>query len=282
MKRDFFFAMPLAVAVLVLSGCVTPVEEEDSPTGEARSAIVNQNALNPLGLAPTGTFPSALTPAMLAPAALAFASLSSSAAAAIQDPTASGDLSRQLLSYTVGCALDSTQSFSFSWVDSASVTHNESYQGLIGLATGWATGPLDTSGQQWVSACLISRVNYLGASVSISSRGQNGELLNVTSGERNNWAYEEGAFWGNVFSSTPTAYACANATNDVRSRIDQRYCAAGYPDPSTGNLLSCGIVQRLGSCDTYCDPLTKKGGYHPTCTATPGNAVWQVVTIFLQ
>ena len=53
-------------------------------------------------------------------------------------------------------------------VDSTGVVHNESLPGLVGLAPGWATGPLDTAGQEWVTSCMAARLNAYGVSVMLS------------------------------------------------------------------------------------------------------------------
>ena len=101
----------------------------------------------------------------------------------------------------MSCALTPSQSFAFSWTDSSSVIHSESYPGLLGLASSWASSALSTTGQQWVSACLASRVNWYGVHVDISSRG-NHTSLGTTHAERTtDYPVIEGAFFGNLFTS---------------------------------------------------------------------------------
>ncbi|MFT3766928.1 MAG: hypothetical protein QM820_15630 [Minicystis sp.] len=212
--------------------------------------------------------------------ALRPSALSSDALAAIQDPGSNGDLSRELLKYAVSCALGSSQAFEFSWVDVNNNTHNESYAGLLGLAPDWASGALDSDGQRWISACLISRVNYFGISVMLSSRGAL-SALGTSADERNAFTMLEGAFWGNVFTSTPTAYACHYTTNEAHSRAADRVCAAGYIDGS-GTVQSCSIIQRLGSCATACGSLTN-GQYYSSCSSDAGQSFsTAVITVFLQ
>jgi hypothetical protein len=238
------------------------------------------NSLAPAALAATSTYPAALTPAMLAGAALDPSALGAPALLAIEDPGASGALSRSLLSYTVGCALDGTEAFAFSWVDAGGVTHDESYQGALGLAPGWAAGPLDPTGQTWVSACLIARVNYFGVAVHLSARGQNAALA-ASPEEIAAYPHEEGAFWGDVFGATPVAYACDDVANDDNSRAHDRVCAAGHVD-SQGNVEGCGIIERVGSCDDVCAGLTgSNGAYHPSCSS-PSGLTTEVVTVFLE
>jgi hypothetical protein len=285
MKQCDVLASGLVVALSAVAtgGCARAGRGED--LGSASSAFLNLNSLDPSALDATAQYPDALTPAMLSGAALDPGALSAPALAAIQGLGTSGWLSRQLLQYTVGCALDVTQSFSFTWVDEANEPHDVTDTGLLGLATGWAGAAVDTDGQQWVSACLASRVNEFGVAVPLSSRGGSAALT-TTPEEVSAYPDEEGAFWGNLFAASPAVYACDDVADDDTSRSQDRVCAAGYVDGS-GDLQSCGILQHLGSCDTYCEPLTGDAGqYHPGCAATPidlaPSLTSQVITVFLQ
>ena len=284
MKRYDFAVVVCLAAPFCNAGCVASPEDVDDDIGVARSAALGPNALGPNALGPNALGPNALGPNALAPtmlngSALAMGSLSADALAAIHDSGANGDLSRQLLKYTVGCALDSTQSLSFTWVDSNDVSHDETYSGLFGLAPDWASGALSSDAQLWVSACLIARVNYFGVTVMLSIRG-GVDTLDTTQSERDEYTYLEGAFWGNVFTSTPTAYACDYGPDDAHSRAGNRVCAAGYDDGS-GTLQSCGIIQRLGSCTDACGSLTG-GTHYASCSAGAGQSSSSVVTVFLE
>jgi hypothetical protein len=198
---------------------------------------------------------------------------------AIQDPSSTGDQSRLLLKYAVGCALEPSQSVSFTWVDDSGVSHEETYVGVMGLAPTWAGGALSEDGRRWVSACLIARVNYFGVVVNVSLRGPMSGL-GVSESEAAAYTNQEGAFWGNIFSSTPTAYACDDVPNDAHSRERQRVCAAGYDDGS-GTLQGCGIIQRVGSCADACGTLTS-GLYYDSCSSGDGQSSSSVVTVFLE
>jgi hypothetical protein len=273
MKRFGLATIPWFVAAMFLSGCVASPEETESPVGTARSALINMNSLDPRALSADPAYPGGLTPGMLAQGALDVSAFSAAELSAIHDSGDAGKVSRQLLAYTVGCALDGTQSLSITWTDSQG-DHPETYSGLFGLATGWSAGVPDEEHQRWVSACLASRVNYLGVAVPLSARATG---ISTSDGERAAYAYREGAFWGNVFSSSPAAYACDYVGDDAHSRSVNRYCAAGYPDGS-GGLLSCGIITRVGSCDDHCQ-ATGSGDFYPACG---GDLTSQVITIYLQ
>jgi hypothetical protein len=252
-----------SLAATFMTGCAfdATLPQEAEALEEAESQLVVSNALNPNALNPNALNPNALNPYALNPNALSLSALQ-----LIQDPGSSGDLSRQLLKYTVSCALNSTQSFSFSWTDTFGVVHPETYSGLLGLAADWATTRLSPSGAEWVSACLASRVNWYGATVTISSRGPV-EQLSITAEERADYPHIEGAFFGNLFTSTPALYSCYNLTNVDNSRSQQRDCAAGHVNPD-GSVSSCGILQILGSCSDYCSSANPSRRYYSSCFRT--------------
>jgi hypothetical protein len=272
---------------LLLSGCIGSPGSQEIPGGEvgvARSELLTMNALTMNALTMNALTMNALTMNALTMNALTMNALSPSNLGAIQAPSTAGDLSRLLLKYTVSCAFDATQSFDFTWTDGSNVVHHDTYWGSLGLATSWSTSPLTTSSQEWVSACLISRVNWYGVSVPLSARGGANGLSVTDPAELSTYSMEEGAFWGNLFVVSPYAYSCDNSYNDSYSRSSLRECAAGHVD-SGGNLVDCGMIHRLGSCDAYCKSLTNKGVYHKWCQESTDGAAVQtdaVVTVFLQ
>lgn len=280
MNRRAFSVAPLLVAIALLPACADSQEVEEERVGDAPSAALNANALNANALDANALYADALTPSMLSPTPLSPSSLSSTAWGSLTDPGERGDLARALVKYAVGCAFNGSQSFRFSWTDSGNTTHDETYVGELGLATGWETSTLSTTGQRWVSACLASRVNYLGVSVMLSSRGANDGLA-TSSSELSSYTAQEGAFWGNLFDSPQTAFACDDVADDAHSRAADRFCAAGYDDGS-GSLQSCGIIKRVGSCATACGSLGSSG-YYSSCSPDGGQSFSsEVITVFLQ
>jgi hypothetical protein len=192
--------------------------------------------------------------------------------AAIQDPSPTGDLARQLVRYAVSCALQGDQSFDFSWTDEDDVVHHESYPGLLGVAPSWATGPLNDAGQRMVSGCLAARVNYYGVSVMISSRSLQDPLKTLTgSQELSDFPAVEGAFWGNLFGAQPYMNACYNAATVDNSRAWQRDCAVGHLI-SGGQTVECGIIHIVGPCADVCQKLNGAGQYYPSCVQHPGQS----------
>ncbi|XXX77713.1 hypothetical protein WMF30_02910 [Sorangium sp. So ce134] len=261
--------------VAALAACATePLDggAEAMLTSDARP-LVTENALVPNALVPNALVPNALVPNALVPNALVPNALSPASLAAIQDAGERGALSRMFLRYVVGCALDSSQSFSFSWVDSAGVTHNETYAGILGIASTWATQPLaDNVKQRLVSGCVAGRVNYSGTNVVISMRSLESPLKTlVGSSELAAYPHAEGAFWGNLFISSPYMNACYDAGNEAIARAASRYCATGYIDGS-GRVLPCGPIVLQGSCSAWCKELNGAGQFHSDCVDRPGQS----------
>ena len=243
---NVFRATLIAFTILVpLSGCAWE-HPEDEAVGSEESAVAADNAL--------------------AINALAINALSPTALATVQDPGPNGALARQLLSYTVGCALPATQSFSFSWTDVQGAVHAETYPGLLGLAPQWAYGALGRrTSQELVSACLAARVNYFGVPVHLSVRGATSLLsANTTSAELAAYPYVEGAFWGNLFTATPSVSACYDTADVSHSRADQRECATGFL-AADGSTQPCGIINLAGPCETQCQGFDACGGYYLGC-----------------
>jgi hypothetical protein len=257
-----------ASAIVIASlpaGCAgDPLEAlDEDDVAEARSAVIVDNAL--VGNALVGN---ALVGNALVGNALVGNALSADALAAIQDPTANGDNARALLKYVVSCALDSPDSFDFSWTDSKGQPHAESYPGLLGIAPDWALGPLtDDTDKRMVSGCVAARANYYGVNVIISARSVREPLKGMCGkAEVASYAHVEGAFWGNLFTATPYLNACYNAATVAISRQAQRECAVGHLED--GQTLPCGPIVLQGSCTTWCSNLS--GGIYPSCVDKPG------------
>ena len=249
--------------------------------GTSADPMQISNALNPNALNPNALNPNALNPNALNPNALNPNALNPNALAAIQDPGAHGAASRELLKYTVGCALDTTQSFAFSWTDSLQVKHDEVYHGLLGLAPEWRDGSLSVVKGRWISACLASRTNWYGVAVVISSRGLHERLKHVDIEERTAFPEFEGAFFGDAFASTPVLYACHNLANVAHSRSMLRECASGHPNGS-GGIIDCGPIHVVGPCEDHCTSWNSAEGFYEQCRATPVSPWYgQVVSAFL-
>jgi hypothetical protein len=271
MKRCLLAAVLGLCVTTALAGCGGSRGDAESAVGEATSALEDDNALDVNALDVN-----ALDVNALDVNALDVNALDVNALAALQDPSPNGDLMRAFVAYAASCALDAGQSFDFSWTDALGLTHDESYPGLLGLAPTWATGPLSTSGAGWVSACVISRVNWYGVHVTLSSRGQISVLRQPSRDEMAAFPYQEGAFWGNLFQPIPTAYACHDPADDDHSRAAMRVCATGWIDDA-GDVEPCGIIQLVGPCSAVCNGWSDEGQFWEHC-----GGVRQAITTYLQ
>ena len=208
--------------------------------------------------------PDALTSNALTSNALTSNALTSNA---LTDPNA-----RELLTYIVSCALPAGQQVSY-------VSEGTSYtlSGSLGLAPQWgeADGSCDESCQQWVSACVLSRVDYLGAPLSISVRGQNPGLVTGPA-EQAQYTHREAAYYGNVFSQPQQFFGCISPGLVT----DPRVCGPGP-------LYQC-FIHFAGTCKQVCDPALSDGSF-PNCRApVPGEGqgftgpiYHESVTVFL-
>jgi hypothetical protein len=272
----YFFPM----FVLAVSGCGADGMNDDEIDGDSEDVAETQGALaagNTLAantLAANTLAANTLAANTLAANTLAANTLAANALAVIQSDTTDGASGRQLVKYTVSCALEASQSFSFSWTDSANVVHNEVYPGLLGLAPSWASGPLtDETQQRLVSACLAARVNYYGVAVTLSLRSRLDPLrTSVQSDELDAYTKVEGAFWGNLFGSSPHINACYFAGNESVARAAQRDCAVGHLE-SGGGTSECGIIDILGPCSNWCTNFDTHERWYHDCTdpGSPGS-----------
>ncbi|MGK4007461.1 hypothetical protein WMF31_32870 [Sorangium sp. So ce1036] len=250
-----------------LSGCIAGMEDTealDELTGEAQGALIMENALSANALNLNALNLNALNLNALHPDALSAKSL-----AALAAPDLGGDMARELVRYAVSCALDSHQSFKFSWRDQNGKLRKERYVGQLGVAPNWATGPLDEYGQRLVSACLAARVNYYQVPVVISVRSHENPLKKLcTSQELIDYPDVEGTFWGNVFAEEPYINACYNSATIDNSRAHKRDCAVGHLGDD-GQIVECGMIRIVGPCSDVCEPLDASKQYYQSCIERP-------------
>ncbi|WP_437332295.1 hypothetical protein [Sorangium sp. So ce394] len=267
-------AIPLVTTACIGAEIDDEADEElEEPIGEAEGAVVAGNGALSNIINRNALLSGALTPSLLGANALKPSALSAAALAAIQDPGPQGTLSRQLLQYVVSCALRPDQSFSFTWTDSGGTSRQETYSGYLGIVDWWVYGPLtDPFYQRYISACLAARTNYYGVPVMISLRASQ-VSMGSSWNERSTYSVREGAFWGNLFTSTPYLRACHSPAGVARARALKRDCAAGHikPDPGTGAPITepCGPIALAGSCDTVCEAVVADGGFYSQCLDNP-------------
>lgn len=271
-------AMVLALVVFtanVISGCSPMQNTEERLSLEAESALVGANSLTSNALEFNGLFANAIDLNGIDPSLLA-----SEARQSIESSGDVGTNSRLVYKYLISCALDSTQSVSFSWTDSGNVVHNEVYWGSIGLAPSWEQSSISTQMRRILSACLGARTNFYGTPVLISIRGPQSAINQPSTGEQTAYPLEEGVFWGDLFTGTPQIYACHNGSNITNSRSKLRDCAAGHVNQDE-TISECAHIAILGDCDTLCTPPDTNTPYRSECDDGIAPATTDVITIYL-
>lgn len=225
--------LTLLAASFVLAACAT--EPDDACLAE-RKLATNRISLNRISLnriALNGVLGEALPRVALTSASLA---------EALEPEALTDELAASVLEYTVSCALAPGQS-----VDVTIGGELVTFEGSLGLASGWGAegGECDGECERWVSACLIARSNFLGESREISLVGDH-PGLEPTADESLVFDDEEATYFGDLFTTPMTMYAClpAGASTAVRT------CGE--------DTASCPITV-LGACDDVCDAAGCRG-----------------------
>jgi len=135
---------------------------------------------------------------------------------------------RSVLGYAMRCALD----------DGSSVSGDGyTFDGLIGLAPAWASRGLTTPEQRWMTACLLQHLNGLGVHVPIMLEGSHPALDPVAGEDTSDFTVPDATAYGNLFTSSPSAYVCANVGLDLG-------CGLGWSTDLLTRL--CGLSPTCG------------------------------------
>jgi hypothetical protein len=244
------YAKPLFIAValasLTLTACSSATGEVEEQIGTVQQAALTQNALTQNALTQNALTQNALTQNALTQNALT------------QNALLSADLTeainRTVLKYIVGCALPAG-----AHIDVTNAAGHFRFDGGLGLAPEWGEPDGDCDGlcKEWVSACVISRLDFRGVPMEISLRGDNPGLA-TSAFERSTYTSNEATYYGNIFTSPLQVFACLAPGQTG----DPRVCG-----PSVSN---CGVVDVVGRCQDVCGPVEPDGGF-PNCRAPDGD-----------
>ena len=134
----------------------------------------------------------------------------------------------------------------------------------MGLAPHWLDRGLNLSEQHWVSACIYARTNYFGQPIKISMRADNSNFPSLASDEEEQKEFSifEGGFFGNLFTPTPTAYACTGSRTQAQNQdpiFKWRICA----NPANKNSPKISQCQFIitGKCQDKKSFLIDKNNY---------------------
>ena len=249
--------LTVSLAALLLAGCVVG-DGDDLELSEDESAVLGANKLSANKLSANKLSANKLSANKLSANSLETQNLVS---------TEDG---RELMSYVVSCAIPSGQSVTVQ--DSAGVSYT--FLGGHGLASAWATRAPTVAERRWVTACVLARTNVFGISVNISMRHDTNVALTSSSAERTTYDKPEGAFYGDMFGTTPQFYACGNRAWLSYEPSTFRACALS----STGIETDCSFTY-TGSC-TSSATCTDRTAPFGTCKGG-GVSYGEVITINL-
>jgi hypothetical protein len=243
MRRTSLVLLSCALA----TGALACADSSDPGIVNDEDPLTSENGLSSNGLSSNGLSSNALSSNALSSNALSSNALSSNALVikALQDPSATGDLTRMFFRYLISCALPTNHSVTYTWKDSTGQLHTEIDPGGLGLAPSWETGAPSQDQKEVISACLMARTNSKGIPVPLSLRGKGITALTVSASERSTYTYGEGAFWGNLFNGmdAPYAYSCSRVAFDAGISTSQ-YLSQGR----TCTTTACGIITPVGHC----------------------------------
>ncbi len=162
---------------------------------------------------------------------------------------------RQVLRSAIQCALTPEQSVT-------DPVTGEHYTGWWGLAPGWLGNGLETQGRRYVTACMVQRLNYYGASVPILLEGRHSALAQSASYSQE-YPLAESTVFGDLFSSTTPLLGVLPAFKVYvcwESLLPQSCGPLGLPlleKRICDDAPLCGLMT-LGPCGASC---TEEGGY---------------------
>jgi hypothetical protein len=257
----------LASSIIVSSTGLTACAGAAAPEEDVGSAV--QDGLSMNGLTMSALTMSSLSmngPAMHGLTANSLTTKDLAATGSIAATLDADPLSQLFMAYVVSCALTSGETVE---IPGPLVTYT--YPGGLGLAPQWGVegGSCNTECQQWVSACVISRVDALGLHIPLSERGENPGLA-LTPGEAVDYPDREATYFGNVLVGPQKRYAC-RAVEDNQTLIG-RVCGDG------ADVSGCAI-EVLGNCHAVCATNNADGSFAGCATPTSGIFL-QAVTVY--
>jgi len=141
---------------------------------------------------------------------------------------------RTTVGYVVRCALPAGRAIAIP--APGGVVHT--FQGQVGLAPEWEAGACGPTCQRWVSACLLSMINTAGQHHPLWMAAPHAA---IGWGQDARFPLQEGAFFGNLFASPPTADHCGGrdfGTRPIPGRIGSAQ-AAGARAGDDGSRSAC-------------------------------------------
>jgi hypothetical protein len=238
-RKSCFRVLGLGLLGVWAAACGGPAPGADVEVQTAN--LVTSNALSMNALSMNALSMNALSMNALSMNALSMNALSMNAlvSSKLGDP-----LAREFLKYVVSCALPADASFDLS-IDGATTT----FAGGLGLAPQWGEkgGSCDEECQRWVSACVLSRVDFLGVARPISVRGPS-PALKTTFMELRDFPAREATYFGNLWADGAPKFACLSPGQKEIERV-------------CGDSLDNCPMAVVGSCARACAYEGLTGGF---------------------
>jgi hypothetical protein len=259
-----FQALALSMVLATMAGCGAP--EDATDTIEQPGLSLNGLSLNGLslnGLSLNGLSLNGLSLNGLSLNGLSLNGLSLNGFSDWFNGADGGDtgLHDMTMKYVIRCALSANRTASFT--DSNGVVHT--WAGALGLADSWDQNPLTDAQKQWVSGCIMAHANSAlpaPKQIQVSVRGSAPSLA-TTPLEKSVVTSFDGAYFGDLFSSTNKRYLCK--TNWTPP--------AGYYATLLGDWgrqcffsnTGCGGIFTMVDCETACTKNANTDYLFATC-----------------
>jgi len=145
----------------------------------------------------------------------------------------------KFVQFLVECALEEGDTITFD---------GHTFTGYLGLAPQWSTHPLDDNAEQeWLTACMIARVNTGGSSVPLAFIADHPNIgTDLVAG----YQLPEAAFYGNFFSDPPELYHCMMPGGlESATFANHRTCGSAESDCGFTWTGNCADVCTMGGVD---------------------------------
>ena len=156
-------------------------------------------------------------------------------------------LRNEVMKYVVACAVPAGESRTYT---NSGITYT--WQGVLGLAPGWASGNAATLvEEQVVSACMAAHANKFNIHVNISLLGLDGagNAIPTTSQELTDYGVREACFFGNLFDGSTGVFGANDGLSLASNESTPRVCGLAGTGASASQ---CSPMVYAGSCSQYC------------------------------
>jgi hypothetical protein len=167
---------------------------------------------------------------------------------------------RTTVSYLARCALPPGRNLVKK--DKSGVSYT--FPGALGFAPAWESGACDADCQANMSACMMAHINTSGQHIALWLDSDN---PSIGWGESAAYPFQEGSFFGNLFTSPPKAYYCDGRDFDrgvVAGRIGANQTGAPYANYAGTSGALCSSVCVAADSPHESDGFKTCAGYkHP-------------------